>query len=1120
MARLSGLPSEHHHEGPGDAPRRKRGRPSKKDASDAEMQLATKRAASPTVESSQTKRTKRVAVDDDEYQITEEVELSYTQPEQGDDVHDNIDVDTGSNARRRTNRRHSEPLVTAADDHEDVAYPNLPSTQPVAGLTPHLNRIGAPQQFTNIRRARMSMPPKFQIEPVDEVDENDNLFQFKPLTEVLSDRARRQLRRSHLSQEINTVEEHKKRDKKTMMDLYKQLRSQDDKIKELEYQLEARRLGDIDITDEHAEQLQQQLAEARDEVDVLRASSIYNGDDEPDQDMFDDEDETVLVNPDELSFSQDLAMVETPHGKYSSRVIELSRQVTFESLPGISQLTHDTLVEDEDTTVPDRMHDQAVERYEREIKHYVDLLAESQGALRVITVALQNLNVIEPGASTDQILTELRHSLEIVRDEVEKYFPNTTAGLTNQQLLHKVPQLFSGLFFELRENLTLLKSSQKTEVLLRRQYEGVLGLLGDSEERVQQLEKDVFTLDKSNEEKQRTILDLEDRIDSLDGLTESQASGLAGYETQISELQANNEEQEIALERLREALEKYRQDLDVVTQTATDFEAEHHEMITRMEQEHAAAVQALEDELANEQDAREAVEADALQKGEYIEELEGRIAGMEGEVDAISSQVVALREKLTTQTQTLHDVEATSEEQTEVIYQHTNTIENMEEDIKELKEEIGQLRNQLAIEEDEHKETRSNLEGANDKIADLDERLHDAGLQANELRSKLFQVQQEKEQTIAQLQEDAQEREDELNRQLDDEETLRVEAQETVIQLEQQIAEIQANLVSAEDNVTALTATREELMQDRDTQVTNLKSHLADLTAKYAALENSTNSTITSLQANITDLNNQVQRQQAEIKRLADEITEKEALFVEETTTLKETIEILEQDFENQKAENESYRKENASLSQRVEDEANELLNIMGAHTEEATSLHTAISSHEATIKTLQEAAAQRATEFDETLQDRDREITELRLMGDARVETIVYLEAQVTDIKKRFEAQEEDTRVTVNALMLSQRQLQEQNEQLAEALKARNAEALKAVQEMKINRVEIKTQSLDLHRVVNGKVLKTSEKVKFGKKGKKKVAKRQWDSGFGVDENVEDVEDGEELNGAGAVVA
>ncbi|KAF1842268.1 uncharacterized protein K460DRAFT_181541 [Cucurbitaria berberidis CBS 394.84] len=1121
MARLSGLPSEHHHEGPGDAPRRKRGRP-KNQAPSENMTSTGKRTASPTAELSHTKRTKRVQVDDEEDQIAEEIQQSFARSQQGDTIH--VQTQSSSTTTRRPTRRHSEPPVTADnddDDDEDELAPPA-STEPPAGLTPHLDRIGASRsRFTNTRRARMSMPAQLHIERVDEEDEDGTQIQYAPLTAVLDNRTRRRLRRSHLSQEVNDFEDNQKQDKKMLLELRRQLRAQDEKIQDLEYRLEARRLGAIDITDENAEELENQLAQARDEIDELRASSLYNGDvgDADDAvDMYEDEeDDLLLVNPEELHMSQDLELEHTPNGKYAARVLELSSQVTFKSLPGIAQLSHDTLVDDEEKVVPDKIHDQAVERYERELQNYVNMLAKSQGALRVMTLELQNLHVIDAGAPTDEILLQLRHGFETLRADIEKFFPDTTIGLTNQELLRKVPDLFSGIFFELRGKLTQLNTSQKTEVRLRRQYEGVLDLLGESDERVQRLQKEVYSLDKSNEDKQRTILDLEEHVATLTTLTRDQEAELTNNDVQIHGLQDENEDKETALERLGTALDKLREELDTANATIADLEQNHLDTITRMEQEHAEAVQDLQRELGVETKGRDDAEADALQKGQYIEELEGRITRMESDVDDITTEMTTLRERLTTQTEAREDAEGQRDQQVEIVYQHANTIENLNETVIALKEQIAEFRENLTAERSQREKTEADLDEANEKIEDLNVRLHDTGLQANELRSKLFQVQQEKENTIAELQDDAQEREDDLNEQLTAETVVRETAEATIATLSQQIANLQESLAAVENNLVVMTVAREELEQDRDTQVAALAAQLADLKVKYTALENSTNSTITSLQANITDLNNQVQRQQAEIKRLVEEVAEKDRVYLEDTTSLKEKIEGLEVNLEAQEAENEGYRRENTSLSKRVEAEANELLNIVGSHTEQITSLQSVISTQEATIKNLQSASAQRTAEFEETIDERAREITELQLMGDARAETIALLEAQIATLKDRFEATEQDTRVTIDALLLSQRQLQDQNEKLANALKARNAEALKIVQEMKLKRVEVKTQGVDLHRVATGKVAKTSEKVKIGKKGKKKVAKRQWDSGFGVDENIED---GDEVNGEDPIAA
>ncbi|OAG25799.1 hypothetical protein CC77DRAFT_1036590 [Alternaria alternata] len=1043
MARLSGLPSEHHHEGPGDAPRRKRGRPSKNQTTD-DMSSVGKRTASPSAELSQTKRTKRLQTieDDDEDQIAEEMRQSFSRSQRGDNVHVQ---EQSTSTTRRYNRRHSEPPVAADDEDDELMFNRPASTQPLPGLTPHLDRVGASRsRFTNTRRARMSMPAQLHVERVDEVENNGNRVQFAPLTQVLDGRARRRLRRSHLSQEVNDFEDHQKKDKRMFLELRRQLKAQDDKIKDLEYRLEARRLGEIDIADADANDLQVELDEARQQIDELRASSLYNGDDNEPVDMSDDEDGMVMVNPDDLNMSQDLDMEPTPVGN----------QMTLESLPSLSQLSRDNLTEGEDI-IMDKIEDEAVERYERELKQMSKALGESQGALRLITIELQNLRFIEAGASSSEILTDLRHGFEDLRAEIEKFFPGTT-----------VPELFSGLFFELKQQLSQITISQKAEVLVRRQYEG----------RVKQLESDVFTLDKANEDKARAILDLEERNAALTELSNQQELTLAEQDSAIAGLQDENQDKD------------YRVDLDNVTAAATEFETNHHETIARMEQEYTERIQALEANLDAEQEGRDAAEAEVKQKDAYIEELEDSIARME-------------TDRLAAQTAARETAEGERDDQIEQVYQHANTIENLNDAIVELKEQLANTRENLGSERAQREKTEADLDEANDKIEDLTTRLHDTGLQANELRSKLFQLQQEKETALAELQEDADERELELNNLLDAETELRQTKENT----------LGHDIATLENNLSDMTDARDQLEQDRDVQVANLAAQLADLKTKYMALENSTNSTITSLQANITDLNNQIQRQQAEINDLFDQVTEKERIYLEDTTALQGRIDSLEEDLTVQKAENEGYRKENLSLSRRVESEANELLNIVDAHANEVNALNAVIKTQEATIKSLQDASAKRTTEYEEMIEERTTELTEMRLLGEARLETIILLEAQIEEMKERFRLAEEDTRATIDALTASQRQLQEQNERLADDLKRRNQDALQAVQEMKLKRVEVKTQGVgDLHRVANGKVLKTSEKVKIGKKGKKKVSsRRQWDSGFGVDENVED----EELN-------
>ncbi|KAF2823193.1 hypothetical protein CC86DRAFT_328285 [Ophiobolus disseminans] len=1124
MARLSGMPSEHHHEGPGDAPRRKRGRPNKNQTASQQSQPQSqevasstgKRTASPSAELSQTKRSKRVQVDDED-QIAEEMEQSFSRSQNGGDTI-RVSTQSTSTTTRRNGRRHSEPPVAAQDDEADELVMSQPaSTQPSSGLTPHLNRVGAVRRdLATTRRARMSMPAQLHIERIDE-EVDGNRIQYAPLSAILDGRTRRRLRRSHLSQEVNEFQNHQKQDKRELLQLRSQLKAQDKKITDLEFRLEAGRLGNITISAEHEQELELELEQARDQIHALRASSLYNGserdmstfDGAADMDDDEDDDQLMLVEPEDLKFTRTIDVDYTPDTKYTTRVHELSSQMTFESLPSVSQLTHDTLIEG-DTALPDKIHDQAVERYERELRHYVELLARSQGALRVVTLELQNLHFLEAGASSDDIIVELRHAFDTLRVAIEKFFPGTTADLTNQELLHKVPDLFSGLFFELKQKLTLISSSHKTEVLLRRQYEGVLDLLGESEERVKELEANTYNLDRSNEDKQRTINELEERVTTLTTSTNDQEVEINNQTVLISDLQNDVVEKDTDLGRLREALETYRKDLNTVTLTATTFETEHHALIARMEQDHNDAIRALQLDLENEQEARDAAEGDAQQKGEIIDDLEGRIERLETEIIAFTEDMTQLRLLLAEQTEGREAAEGQRDEQAEMANEYANQIDDLQVTITDLESQLREFTTNLAAEREQREQTEAALDKANEDIEGLNQRVHDMGIQANTLRSKMYEHQEINKATIAQLEEESQERVDNLNDQLATETELRETAEKTVAKSNKQIAQLQADLETVTINLINMTEARQQLEKDREEQVVNLNQQLTDLEAKYRALETSTNSTITSLQANITDLNNQVHLQQAEIKRLAEESAAKDLLYDQDTTDLKVEIVELKEDLAGERAANEENRKEIASLSQRVDQEAIELLNMTGSHSAEVSSLTTVISTHEATIKTIQDHAAQRAEEYEEMLAERTREIEEMEMIGTARVETITMMQSQIEDLKERFAKQEEDTRLTVDALNLAHRRLMDENETLSAALKQRNAKTLKAVQEMKTAHVVVKSRNVDLSKVQTGKITKTTEKVKVGKKGRK-VATRSWrDSGMFDQSSPGDQEDQE----------
>ncbi|KAL5384050.1 hypothetical protein DPSP01_005526 [Paraphaeosphaeria sporulosa] len=1118
MARPSGLASDHHPEGPGDAPRRRKGR---KSTPSADASQSSKRAASPMEQSSPAPKRVRVASDDHD-QLARELEESVTRGQSQTPT-----VTIRKTITRHT-RRNSEPVVAFADEDEDEDEDDMQltpsaSTQPLPGLTPHLRRIGAPRgRPTNAaRRARMSMPAQFHVESVDEA--HGSQIQFAPFKATIDSRTRRRLKRNHLAEEYNDLEYHQKEDqrlRKAYIELSNQLKEKNEQIKDLEYQIEARRLGEINLTDGETDDLRDQLTRAREEIEELRASSVYRGDSreasafDAMDGAFDDDDEPFLaIDPNDPD-GPDMDDSETlPNGPYADRVIALSSQVTVESLKNITHTSQDTLAEISQTdlsSLPDKISEKAVKRYESEIDRLIEQVATSQGALRVVSIELQNLNILPPGASTDAILNSMRRVLEDIREEMENLVPGCSLGLHNGEFLRKLPTMFEDVLTELREKTTVAETHFKEARLMRAQFENSLGLLERSEARNDSLDDKIAGLQRGNEDLRADIANLEERVTTLDALTNQQDAELKDKDAKILGLEDEIEDKETALTRLRDSLEKYRGDLETVTETATRTEATYQETIAELKENHAAEVLGLQTQYQDENERFLQAQGQAEQKTEYIEELEEHVKSIEKQVSDLMEDLEQLRNLLATTNEEHDDTKALLQEEQSRTYAQQNQVENLEEKLEQLTVELSETRANLEAERTQREQTEADIDQANAEIVDLKARLHAEGQESQGLRSKLFQVQMEREEAVKNLEEDAREREDALNNSLAFETSARQEVEQSLAERDLQITQLLADIASRDAEITRLTQELADTEQTRDELVADLDIQLNDLKQKFAALQNTSDSTIAALQANITDLTNEINALQAENERIA-------AVAADTERNLREELAQKEQELAQRNLEFAELQSNYAQLEDdhrySIDSFSTEQLHFNRLQEKwirgQAT-MQEKIQTLEARVRDLEAAAAQQVLDHEAIIHEKEREVQDLHVLADTRVETIFEKEQQIEALKETFAAQELDSRQTIDALLETQRLAQLQNEELAAALKKRNADTLDAVRDMQVKGVVIKKKDTSLNKVTNGKVTKISERVKVGKKTRAgKVAKeRKWrDSGFGADSDIENEE-------------
>jgi chromosome segregation ATPase len=1097
MARVSGLASDHHPQSSGDVPQSRR------------KKTGSKRAASPTGETSHTRR-KRVHIDDHD-QLDREME-------------DSVSRGNSDTVVVATKRGHSEPPVPAQED--DSQLTQLSSTQPLPARNPR----GRPSKAS--RATRASVPAQF-THADEELEHSDSReLQFAPFKAILRRRDRRRLRRSHVSEEMNTIEQNAKEDKKLRQAyarLQAQLQDKEKAILSLKTQLEARLLGELDISEDRAEELEQELAQAREEIEDLRRSSLYTGanrEPSPFSGAEDDGDEEMLViETNELGGPAQVVASPLPTGPYADRALALSHEVTTTSLATITETSYDVLADSTpgaSNPVPDRISDQAVHRYESEIERLVQSNAEAQGALRVIAIGLQNLNVVSPGASTDTIVEQLRHDFEALREEMENLMPSCTVGLTNSAFIRKVPTLFEGALTELREKVLSAQKEYQEKHVFRNQYEHLLDLVGRAEEQNGRLGQQVNELETANAAMEMKIDELQTHIQTLTTELDDQDTQLNNQAAEINGLKDEVDDKDTALARIQASLNAYQADLNALTVTTTRLEEDHRDALLNMENAQTEIVSQLQTQLGDEMEGRTIAENDAMEKKEYIDDLERSVAGLESEFTIIKDNLGQLRDRLATETELRQTAEEDRDTQTNLAYDQANQIENLEETVQDVKAQLADVKAYLETERIQRQETETALDAANEQITALSDQLRNAGIQANELRSKLFEAQQEREQAIADLEADAQELAELNQAQLDAEVENRDNAEKEVDRLNDEVAKLEKEVTVMDANINEMTVTRTQLEKDRDEQIAVLDLQLTDLRQKHAALENSSTSAITTLQANITDLTNEVNAKRAELDSVTAEALQNDKNLREELGEKEQEIASLTADLGDADNQISQLQQNNRSLSSRVEEGAVEILRITDAHAQETGHLRQTIAVQANTINTLNDTindlnakATLRHSEHKEWVEKKEMELEELTMEGVARATHIVELKNQIEVMKETFRIAEEDTAATIDILTERQRQLQQENEALADDLKKRNADRLKTIQETDVKGVTVSKSpgaNVSLNR---GKVTKVSEKIttakKTGSKKKSGMFSRSWrDSGFGAateDEYEENVE-------------
>lgn len=954
---------------------------------------------------------------------------------------------------------------------------------------------------------RMSLPPTLSQDARDAATIVQEL-QFAPLRQVLEERVRRRLRRSHMSEELNDIEAHNRRDSRTQKEL-EELRVQkaekETRIRDLTMELESQRQLSIDVSDETADehektkQMQSELTALKREMAGLKGSLVKRGDD-VDLDM---DDMLVLDSQEEhISYPQLPADPETPMGdgqRSQTRAITLTKD----------EIKSSQSVREPRISMAVSQWDEERRRFEDAIMALSTEANDAKAALQILTIEMQSLGFAGEDATNEYVLQSIRESFATVRERLEEILPESMPdSASNSEILEilianvqEFAERLRGQDRELMEKSTLVSD-------LGNQVNTLLNRLADSEIHLTKLEQQWKELDQSNESKERELDEIDEHLQKIQDERDELQRELDEKTTDYDDLQREGNNLTSSVERLKESLQGYRTEETRLTQIIVKMEQDHATTIANMSEEREKTVRELEDALDTEIAQRGEAEKQSDDRQATITELEIKIEELSTERENLTGELIAVKSERDTERDTRQALETSLHDKTIETEDLEARVGRLEDELEDLNNQLETLRQLNESERNQREAAENDLDDRNMQIDDLNKKLHAQGKEANELRSKIFGMQQKNAQQVAALETAASERDEQYQNDIADEVARREAAEDLAQNRADTILEIETKLKELEQNMRADLANRdarirelEDALDARDDEISDLKTSLAEAETRYSDQADTSRELETELRASIAALEKEIKDHNTTILSLrtaADAATDAHA---NEVTDLNADITDLSAQITDLTAHVSELETQKRGLEKRVESEAEQMLLLSEEKHAEIQSLHATIRDKQEKILVVEDKARAADERWQEVLDSRDEELELLKTeskttsVGIERlVEENVAVKAKFRDYIRRstgfIENLQEQLRAFQHAAQADGDAVKEEGKAGLEAV-----EAMDAVGELKtMGKAVVTTTTVGSSSVAKKAVGRKSVKG-GGKKGKRMV-----DSGIGIE--------------------
>jgi DNA repair exonuclease SbcCD ATPase subunit len=996
---------------------------------------------------------------------TESTVLETTTQEQG--AMDNVEVMIDSYSNSTKHVHFSDPIQPIAGIQSSPPMRTQEGT-----LSPSIRQVP-----TKSRKTRHSMPARLPGTPDRLIDQ----INFAPLKQTLSARNQRRLKRNHLSEEMNDIEEHEKdyaRKDRELKRLHEEIEAKDKMLAELNWEVEDRRQRGIEIDegdDEQAERIQameQELAKMREELAAQHAAS-EEGDTDVDDDL-------VFIDPSDINVSHE----------------DMTPITSFERV-------RPHPVQASPSPVADTLREVEIQKFEKAIFKLSQEAADAKAALQNLDIELQSLGFAGQDDPGLVICSAIRQAFEQARYEAEELLPDQAPNtMEGAEFLKLLIDNIRGLLQQIDQDVNKINKLEEMEALLKGQHNGLLDQLSQTELRKSTLEKNYKTLDRELDSKSKRIVQIDEHCTSLASTVQSQAEELSQDQDMITELNSQHSDNIVAINRLKETLEKYRTDLANMKVLIENMNKEHTAKVAQIEQDATQAIEELKEELTNELRNRHTAENDIDEKTTQVTQLQIDIESAETKIDHLKQQLANAKEDAAAESQQREDTENELAQKSEFIDELEGKIAHLESDLEDYRQDANKLNELVDAERRQLEATEAELDLREEKITDLESRLHDEEVRGNELRMKLYEEQRAREEIVAELNSTAADREVQYQSDMDLEISHRMELEQVIAARDSKIEVLEEKIKELDDAMVELIKAKDELQQESQDEIERLEASLTESNNEYKYLVKNKAAEIQGLHNNIASLTEGQHTRDNLISTLETENQEISSARQTENDDKDGQIADLGDDLNMARKQIANLEAEKGRLELRVEHEASELLDYQNETSQAIQNLRDQLAERNDEIKQLKKDTSDMQYQHHVETTAKVDEITRLHGVNTTSTANIEKLKSQVAllqqKLRQRVHAEQKSIPTMINVLRNALAQAEATGEDLIDG----GVKDLEEVEDMEeVESTEAKT--LTPVSMTNG----FTRTVKVTKQRRVLRSRKIRDSGFGAASDSEEIE-------------